>query len=57
MLKSRLSFANSCADLTGNPEGPTHWAKAFLDSDADIYQQAYKIYDNPFLPQSVVKAL
>lgn len=57
MLKSRLDKENSCADLTGNPEGPTHWAKAFLDSDADIFQQAYKIYDNPFLPQAVVKAL
>lgn len=48
MLKSRLSCAHSCADLTGNPEGPTHWAKKFLDSDADIYQQAYTLYDNPF---------
>lgn len=57
MLKSRLDKANSRCDLTGNPEGPTHWAKKFLDSDADMFQQAYRIYDNPFLPASVVKAL
>lgn len=57
MLKSRLDKETSKCDLTGNPEGPTHWAKKFLDSDADIYQQAYKIYDNPYLPQAVVKAL
>lgn len=57
MLKSRLDKENSRCDLTGNPEGPTHWAKTFLDSDADIYQQSYKIYDNHFLPMAVVKAL
>lgn len=57
MLKSRLSCAHSCADLTGNPEGPTHWAKAFLDSSADIFQQAYTLYDNPFLTPEFVQAL
>ena len=49
MLKSRLDKEYSCFDGTCNPERPTHYLKKFLDSDADIYQQAYTIYDNPFL--------
>ena len=49
MLKSRLDKPYSKFDGTCNPEGPTHWFKQFLDSDADIYQQKYTLYDNPFL--------
>jgi PBSX family phage terminase large subunit len=49
MAKSRLDRAYSKADLTLNPEGPTHWAKKFIDSDIDIFCQNYKIDDNPFL--------
>ena len=57
MLKSRLDKPYSIFDGTCNPEGPQHWFKKFLDSDADIYQQAYTIEDNPFLPPSFVQAL
>ena len=57
MLKSRLSCENSCFDGTCNPDSPSHWFKAFLDSDADIFQQSYTIYDNPFLPKMFVENL
>lgn len=57
MLKSRLDKPNSIFDGTCNPEGPEHWFKKFLDSDADIYQQAYTIFDNPYLAQSFVENL
>ena len=57
MLKSRLDKPYSIFDGTCNPEGPQHWFKAFLDSDADIYQQAYSIDDNPYLDQAFVANL
>lgn len=57
MLKSRLSCPNSCFDGTCNPDSPMHWFKSFLDSDADIYQQAYTIDDNPFLDPDFVSNL
>lgn len=57
MLKSRLSCPNSCFDGTCNPESPMHWFKKFLESDADIYQQAYTIDDNPFLDPTFVENL
>ena len=57
MLKSRLRCENSCFDGTCNPDSPNHWFKAFLDSDADIYQQHYVIDDNEFLPADFVEAL
>lgn len=57
MLKSRLSCPNSCFDGTCNPESPMHWFKKFLESDADIYQQAYTIDDNPFLDPIFVENL
>lgn len=57
MLKSRLDKAYSCFDGSCNPEHPTHWLKEFIDSDADIYQQRYTIFDNPFLPVTVVEDL
>lgn len=49
MLKSRLDKPYSMFDGTCNPDNPRHWFKRFLDSDADIYQQAYTIDDNPYL--------
>ena len=49
MLKSRLDKPYSVFDGTCNPDNPRHWFKEFLDSGADIYQQAYTIDDNPFL--------
>lgn len=57
MLKSRLRCPNSMFDGTCNPDSPNHWFKAFLDSDADIYQQHYTIDDNPFLPVEFVENL
>lgn len=57
MLKSRLDKSYSKFDGTCNPEGPSHWAKKFLDSDADIYQQKYTLYDNPFLDKDVLHSL
>lgn len=57
MLKSRLDKPYSVFDGTCNPAGPHHWFKAFLDSDADIYQQAYTIDDNPFLDPAFVANL
>lgn len=57
MLKSRLRCEHSVFDGTCNPEGPDHWFKKFIDSDADIYRQDYVIDDNPYLPQDFVKSL
>lgn len=54
MLKSRLRCENSIFDGTCNPDGPKHWFKQFLDSDADIFKQKYTIDDNPFLPEKFV---
>lgn len=57
MLKSRLDRPTSKFDGTCNPEGPKHWFKEFLDSDADIYHLPFTIYDNTFLSDEFVKAL
>lgn len=57
MLKSRLRCENSLFDGTCNPDGPKHFFKQFLDSDADIFQQKYTIDDNPFLPVKFVEEL
>lgn len=57
MLKSRLDKPYSCFDGALNPQSPNHWLKEFLDSDADIYQQHYTIFDNPFLPAEFVENL
>ncbi|MEA5145550.1 MAG: terminase family protein [Candidatus Limiplasma sp.] len=54
MLKSRLRCAHSRFDGTCNPDTPNHWFKTFLDSDADIFQQAYTIDDNTFLKPEFV---
>lgn len=56
MLKSRLRCDHSHFDGTCNPDNPGHWFKAFLDSDADIFQQAYVI-DDGVLPLHVVEEL
>lgn len=53
MLKSRLSYPNSTFDGTCNPDAPTHWFKAFLDGNSDIYRQSYTLDDNPFLDSRV----
>lgn len=57
LIKSRLDKEYSCFDGALNPEGPNHWLKQFLDSDADIYNQHYTIFDNPFLPQEFIDNL
>lgn len=57
LLQSRLDKEYSVFDGSLNPESPLHWLKGFLESDADIYQQHYTIFDNPFLPPSFVKNL
>lgn len=57
MLKSRLDKSYSQFDGALNPQSPNHWLKQFLDSDADIYQQHYTIFDNPFLPPEFVDNL
>lgn len=57
MLKSRLDKEHSVFDGTCNPEGPEHWFKKFLDSDADIFHQSYVIDDNPFLSPSFILSL
>lgn len=57
MLKSRLDKPYSLLDGALNPQHPTHWLKAFIDSDADIYCQTYTIFDNPFLDKKFVENL
>lgn len=57
MLKSRLDKPYSVFDGTCNPDNPKHWFHEFLESDADIYQQAYTIDDNPFLDPAFVANL
>lgn len=57
LLKSRLDKSYSILDGTCNPDHPEHWLKKFLDTDADIYQQHYRIDDNKFLPPEFVRNL
>lgn len=57
LIKSRLDKPYSCFDGALNPESPNHWLKEFLDSNADIYQQQYRIFDNPFLPKEFIENL
>lgn len=57
MLKSRLDKPYSLFDGTCNPDSPQHWFYEFLQSDADIFQQAYTIDDNPFLSPEFVANL
>lgn len=56
MLQSRLRCEHSHFDGTCNPGSPNHWFKAFLESDADIYEQRYVI-DDGVLPQHIVEQL
>lgn len=58
MLKSRLDLENSKFDGTCNPEAPSHFIKKHIDNtELDIYQSHFTIYDNPFLPKSFVENL
>ena len=57
LIQSRLDREYSAFDGALNPESPLHWLKEFLDSDADIYQQHYTIFDNPFLSDTFVHEL
>lgn len=57
LLKSRLDKTYSCFDGALNPESPNHWLKEFIDSDADIFNQQYTIFDNPFLSQEFIDNL
>ncbi|MCI6401655.1 MAG: PBSX family phage terminase large subunit [Candidatus Fimivicinus sp.] len=57
MLKSRIDKPYSLFDGTCNPGSPLHWFKKFLDSDADIYLQEYRLDDNPFLPSEFIENL
>lgn len=57
MLKSRLDKPYSRFDGTCNPDSPQHWFYEFLQSDADIYQQAYTLEDNPYLDPEFVANL
>lgn len=57
LIKSRLDKPYSCFDGALNPESPNHWLKAFLESNADIYEQHYTIFDNPFLTKEFVENL
>lgn len=56
MLKSRLRTEHSHFDGTCNPDSPNHWFKAFLESDADIYEQNY-IIDDGVLPLHIIEGL
>ena len=58
MLKSRLDKPYSRFDGAFNPEYPSHWLKAFMDTKGlDAYIQHYVIDDNPFLPKEYVDNL
>lgn len=58
MLKSRLDKPYSRFDGTCNPDNPHHWFYKFLyESNADIYLQEYKLYDNPYLTEEFVRNL
>lgn len=57
LLKSRLSLSYSVCDFTGNPAEPTNFVKKFIDSPADVYHQAWTLYDNPFLDKEYVRQL
>lgn len=57
MLKSRLDKSYSKFDGTCNPEGPNHWFHKFLQSDADLFLQQYRIDDNPFNAKEFVENL
>lgn len=59
MLTTRLRVEGAVADLTGNPQSPTHWAKEFIDKMEEqgmLFYQTSTIYDNPTLPKEFVQA-
>jgi PBSX family phage terminase large subunit len=55
MLKTRMPKAYCRADLTGNPRGPQHFFKKFLDraknEGLDVYAPSFSIDDNPTLTE------
>ena len=57
MVKSRLDRPASVFDGSCNPESPTHWFKAFLDStdQADVTQ--FTIEDNTYLSREFIDTL
>ncbi len=57
MLKSRLSEPGACCDLTANPEGPSHWAKKFIDETPGLKAWHFTLDDNPFLDPAFVAQL
>ena len=57
LIKSRLDKPYSKADLTCNPDLPTHFFKEFIDSDIDKFVQEYTLFDNPYLDQFFVDQL
>lgn len=58
MIESRLDKEYSKFDGACNPEGPNHWFKKWLENPKlDAYIQKYVLFDNPFLPKSVVQSL
>ncbi len=56
MLKSRLRQPGATCDLTCNPEGPFHWAKAFIDSGA-ARSWHFTLDDNPYNDPAYVEAI
>lgn len=57
MLKSRLSEPGAMCDLTGNPEGPYHWAKQFIDTTGNLNCWHFTLNDNPYLDPEYVQAI
>lgn len=55
MLKSRLRCEHSHFDGTCNPDTPHHWFKRFLESDADVYHQDYRIEDGVLPPATIAE--
>ena len=57
LLKSPLDKPYNVLDGTFKPQGPAHWLKEFLDSDADVFYLTFTIDDNPFLSADFVANL
>lgn len=54
MLKTRMTHALACSDITGNPEGPRHPFKTDLIDRAGelgVYHLAFGLDDNPTLTE------
>ena len=57
MVKSRLDREDSVFDGSCNPDSPSHWFKAFLDSTENADIEHFTIEDNTLLPRDFVEAL